>query len=58
MFKRLFSGSRMTRECPVRFYEGLLGKFQGSTHNMRYMFVLLFCCGFFCVFCSRGLSPW
>ena len=35
MFKRLFSRSRMTRECPVRFYEGLSGKFRGSTHQIN-----------------------
>ncbi len=33
MFKRLFSRSRMTRECPVRFYEGPQGLTKGSTHQ-------------------------
>ena len=35
MFKRLFSRSRMTRECPVRFYEGLAGQFRRSTHQEK-----------------------
>ena len=41
MFKRLFSGSRMTRECPVRFCEGLSGKFRGSTHQKILMSSIL-----------------
>jgi hypothetical protein len=41
MFKRLFSGSRMTRECHVRFCEGFSGKFRRSTHHMRTRHLLL-----------------
>jgi thioredoxin reductase (NADPH) len=33
MFKRLFSGSRMTRECHVRFCEKLSGFARGFTHQ-------------------------
>jgi hypothetical protein len=42
MFKRLFSGSRMTRECHVRFCEGFSGKFRRSTHQKKCIALLLF----------------
>ena len=41
MFKRLFSRSRMTRECPVRFYEGPRGLTKGSTHQKLYLSLAL-----------------
>ena len=41
MFKRLFSRSRMTRECPVRFYEGPQGLTKGSTHQKLLLSLML-----------------
>lgn len=45
MFKRLFSGSRMTRECPVRFCEKLSGLARGFTHHKRFIIITLILCG-------------
>ena len=48
MFKRLFSRSRMTRECPVRFYEGPQGLTKGSTHQkllLNITFVMMLAIG-------------
>jgi len=44
MFKRLFSGSRMTRECHVRFCEkfsGFAGRFTHHTKHANFAFLLL-----------------
>ena len=41
MFKRLFSGSRMTRECHVRFCEKLSGFAGGFTHQKQVSYAVL-----------------
>lgn len=42
MFKRLFKGGRMTRECFVRLCHGISDKFRGSTHQLRCRFKIAF----------------
>lgn len=43
MFKRLFSGSRMTRECHVRFCEKLSGFVGRFTHQKIFLICLTLC---------------
>ena len=40
MLKRLFSRSRMTRECHVRFYERPRGLTKGSTHHNKFIQII------------------
>ena len=53
MFKRLFSGSGMTRECPVRFCEGFSGKFRGSAYQKKLFSIFM---GIVLCICKEALA--